>query len=43
LAKCGSILPEFSKVAEDKKKEKNLRAACDSKEYEKNLIRFSFQ
>jgi len=36
LAKCGSIFPEFRKsLIEEKKKEKTLEAAGDSKECEK--------
>jgi len=39
LANSGCIFLEFLKVIEEKTKEKNLTANCDSKEYEKNRTR----
>jgi len=39
LAKSGCIFPEFPKVVEEEKKEKNPTANRDSKEYEKNKTR----
>ena len=39
MPKCGSIFPEFRRALKRKTKKKNLKAARDSKEYEKNRTR----
>ena len=36
LAKTWKYISGVPKLAEEEKKEKNLKAACDSKEYDKN-------